>query len=176
MTMTPRTGEHAAPAARSTRTKALLLFGMVGMTLIVAACGRASDAEIFSAIGITPTPTQSPEQIATATAVVAAQQTAVAAAAASPGAGGAGGAVAMGDITRGERTFNSNCVQCHSAGAVGGEITAPGGPASALTLESLTTLVREAPNHTPPGPYQSFQVSDRALGDLLAYLIAESSS
>ena len=151
----------------------MLLFGMVGMTLLVAACGRASDADIFSAIGITPTPTQSPEQIATATAVVAAQQTAVAAAASSPGAGGA---VAMGDITRGERAFNSNCVRCHSAGGDGGDILAPGGPASALTLESLTTLVREAPNHSPPGPYQSFQVSDRALNDLLAYLIAEASS
>jgi mono/diheme cytochrome c family protein len=173
VTITPRTGEHANPAARSTRTKALLLFGMVGMTLIVAACGRASDADILSAIGITPTPTQSPEQIATATAAVAAQQTAVAAAAASPGAGGA---VAMGDITRGERTFNSNCVQCHTAGAAGGDITAPGGPASALTLDSLTILVREGTNHTPPGPYQTFQVSDRALGDILAYLIAESSS
>ena len=173
MTMTPRTGEYAGPAARSTRTKALLLLGMVGMTLLVAACGRASDAEIMSAIGITPTPTQSAEQIATATEAAVAQQTAVAAAASSPGAGGA---VAMGDITRGERTFNSNCVQCHTAGAPGGDILAPGGPASALTLESLTTLVREAPNHTPPGPYQTFQVSDRALGDLLAYLIAESSS
>ncbi len=174
MTMTPRTSERANPASRSTRTKAMLLLGMIGMTLLVAACGRASDSEILSAIGITPTPTQSPEQIATATAVVAAQQTAVAAAASSPGAGG--GAVAMGDITRGERTFNSNCVRCHSAGAAGGDILAQGGPASALTLESLTTLVREAPNHTPPGPYQSFQVSDRALNDLLAYLIAESSS
>lgn len=173
MTMTPRPVERPHPASRSTRTKALLLVGMIGMTLLVAACGRASDAEIFEAIGITPTPTQSPEQIATATAVVAAQQTAVAAAASSPGAGGA---VAMGDITRGERTFNSNCVRCHSAGGNGGDLLAAGGPASALTLDSLTTLVREAPNHTPPGPYQSFQISDRALNDLLAYLVAESTT
>src|SRR5688572_18220100 len=57
VTMTLRPGEHAGPAARSTRTKAMLLLSMVGMTLLVAACGRASDAEIMSAIGITPTPT-----------------------------------------------------------------------------------------------------------------------
>lgn len=157
------------------RTRAGLLVTLTAVALLVMACGRASDAEIFSAIGITPTPTQSPEQIATATAAVAAQQTAVAAAVASPGVGG-GGAVAMGDITRGGRTFNSNCVQCHSASAAGGDILAPGGPAGALTLETLTVLVRDAPNHAPPGPYQTFQISDRALNDLLAYLVAESST
>lgn len=154
----------------ATRTRAGLLATLAGVALLVVACGRASDAEIFSAVGITPTPTQSAEQIATATAAVAAQQTAVAAAVASPGSGGA---VAMGDITRGERTFNSNCVQCHSAGAAGGDILSPGSPGSGITIDALTVLVREAPNHTPPGPYQSFQISDRALNDLLAYLIAQ---
>jgi len=156
--------------AMATRTRAGLLLTLGVVALLVVACGRASDAEIFSAIGITPTPTQSPEQIATATAVVAAQQTAVAAAVASPGAGGT---VAMGDITRGERTFNSNCVQCHSAGAAGGDVLSPGSPGSGMTLDSLTVLVREAPNHAPPGPYQTFQISERALTDILAYFVAE---
>lgn len=151
-----------------TGKRATLLVTLIGVAIFVAACGRASDNDIFQALGITPTPTQSAEQIATATAQVAAQQTAVAAAVGSPGAGGA---VALGDVTRGERTFNQWCLNCHKAGGPGGDILSPGSPGSGMTIDSLTVLIREGADH-PPGPYQTFQISDRALNDLAAYIAA----
>lgn len=155
---------------RQTQQRAALLLAIGGLALALVACGRASEADILSAVGITPTATRSPEEIAASTATAAAQQTAEAAEAGSP----AVDVAALGDVTRGRGTFGTWCVNCHTpgGGGTGPDILAPGSAGAAITLDSLTVLLRQGENH-PPGPYQSFSISDRAIGDLAAYILAE---
>jgi mono/diheme cytochrome c family protein len=157
-----------------TGKRAALLLTVVSLALVLVACGRATEADILAAVGITPTATQSAEQIATSTAAAAAQQTAAAGAASSP----AVDVAALGDVNRGRNTFNTWCLNCHQPGGsgTGPDLLAPGGPGASITLESLTVLIREAPEHNPPGPYDSTFISDRSIGDLAAYILSESSS
>jgi mono/diheme cytochrome c family protein len=155
-----------------TGRRGALLLVIGGLVFGLVACGRASESELLSAVGITPTATQSPEEIATVTAIAVAQQTA---AAGTP----AVDIAALGDVESGRRIFNDQgCINCHrpGGGGTGSDLLAPGGPGASLTLESLTVLVREAPNDHPPGPYRSFEITDRSIGDLAAYILAESQS
>src|SRR5829696_2800462 len=52
----------------SMRTRLTFLVATLGIAVIAVACGRASQADIDSALGITPTATLSADQIATGTA------------------------------------------------------------------------------------------------------------
>lgn len=151
--------------------RGLILATVVVSAIGLAACGRATEEQINQALGITPTPTQSAEEIAQATAAASATALAREQAAATPGGGAA---VFLGDATAGKMTFTMWCAACHGPGGNGGNILEPGGVAAAYTPEKFTALVREGAGHNPPGPYQSFQISDRALEDLGAYVNAES--
>ncbi|MDP9353878.1 MAG: c-type cytochrome [Chloroflexota bacterium] len=153
------------------RTRSTLLATIIGVAVLVAACGRATEEEINQALRITPTPTRSAEEIATGTAaaeVAAATRTAEAAMAGSPGA-----AVALGDVTRGKTQFNTWCLNCHRAGGTAPNVLEAGGPGASLTYEQLLPLIRTGENHTPPGPYQTFTLNDKAVADITAFIRAE---
>ena len=154
------------------RDRRALWLGMVFTAAVgLAACGRASQNDIFNAVGVTPTPTQSAVELAAATdAAVASAATSTAravAAASSPDS--ADGALALGDISRGEATFNNFCINCHRPGGTGPDLLAPGGPGTGITVESLTILLREGTNH-PPGPYPDFSIPDSAIPNIAAYI------
>ncbi len=153
------------------RTRSTLLATVIGVAFLVAACGRATEEEINQALGITPTPTRSAEEIATGTAaaqVAAATRTAEAAAM----AGSPGAAVALGDVTRGRTQFTLNCIGCHGPAGQGGNLLEAGGPGSGLTYEQLLAVVRQGQNH--PTKFETFRISDKSIADVLAYIQAQS--
>ena len=148
--------------------RGLLLVVTIAVATLAVACGRASEAEINQALGITPIPTASMEQLA-AQAVAAASATSRAAAAtvASPGAGTA----PVGDVTRGRRQFTTQCAGCHRAGVAAPDLVSPGGVGAGITLDTLLPLVRQGTGHpVPPGPYSATRLSDAAVADIAAYI------
>ncbi|MDQ3780140.1 MAG: cytochrome c [Chloroflexota bacterium] len=148
---------------------AALLLSMLAVVLSIAACGRADKAEINQALGITPPPTVSAEQVASRESEAAAAASAQAAAAsASPGTAGQ---AALGDVTRGDRQFLTQCSGCHSPGGRGSNLLQPGEPGASVTAETLLTVLRDGVGHsTPPGPYSASRLSDAAIRDLAAYI------
>ena len=153
------------------RRRATLLFTVVALAVVSAACGRATEDQINQALGITPTATLSAEQIASATEAASATAAARLMAASSPGA------VAAGDVTQGSRQFNTWCSGCHGPGGAGPDIRSPGSPGASVTAESLLPLIREADGHsTPPGPYLPTEITDGQIADIAAYLNSESAS
>ena len=149
--------------------RAALLITLLLVAIGAAACGRATQAEIDQALGITPTPTPSQEQIAASTAAAASAVAAQTAAAANPAP--AGQVAALGDVTRGSRQFTTQCAGCHRPGGPGGDILTPGGPGAAVAVETLLPLLREGTGHpVPPGPYPATLLSDSAIQDLAAFI------
>jgi mono/diheme cytochrome c family protein len=147
------------------RGRASLLIAAIAVAVFAVACGRASEQDIDSALGITPTATLSADDLATSTAKAVAQQTAQ--------AGASPGSVAMlGNVTQGGSTFQFNCAQCHRADGSGRgpALAGPSSPAVALTDDQIVELIRKGTNHTPPGPYQTFTISDQRIADIIAYL------
>jgi mono/diheme cytochrome c family protein len=142
--------------------RAFILCTVIAAAVGLAACGRASEEEIYQALGITPTPTQSAEQIAQATAAASATAEAREIALATPGAASV---AFLGDVTKGKMTFSMWCIACHGPGAAGGEIADLDG----YTPDSFMTFIRTGEGH-PPGPYQAFQITDTAVMDLGTYL------
>ena len=146
------------------------LVSVISIALLAAACGRATQEQINQALGITPTPTMSAAQIASATAATSATSAAREVAAASPGA------AALGDVTAGSRQFNTWCSGCHGPGGAGPDILAPGSPGATVTADSLLPLIREGEGHTPPGPYKPTEISDKQIADIAAYLRSSAGS
>lgn len=143
-----------------------LLLSVIAVALGGAACGRATEMQINQALGITPTATQSAEQIASATAAASATSAARALAASSPGT------AVLGDVTQGERQFQTWCAGCHGEGGIGPDILSSGSAGASVTAETLQPMVRDGENHTPPGPYKSTEITDEQIMDLAAYLRA----
>ena len=151
------------------RTRALLLVMTIGIAVVAVACGRASESDINSALGITPSATFSAEQIADQTAEaesVAATRTAIASTAGTPGA------VAQGDIVQGQQQFSIWCQQCHRPDGTGRgpALAGPDSPAAGMTDEQLTDLIRNGTNHDPPGGYETHELSDRQIVNINAYI------
>jgi mono/diheme cytochrome c family protein len=143
----------------------VLLVALITVALGAAACGRATEDEINQALGITPTATQSAEQIASATKAANATAAARLLAASSPGA------AAQGDVTNGSRQFQTWCSGCHGPGGVGPDIRSPGSPGATVSAETLLPLVREGVGHAdPPGPYSKTEITDAQIADIAAYL------
>lgn len=167
---------------RRTRQQGTFLVAAVVVAVLAVACGRASEAEINQALGITPTATASAEQLATGTAAAAATsdaRTAVAAAPAiSPKAGespaAAAAAAVAGDVTRGRVQFLTNCQGCHGPAGNGGNLLAAGGAGATMAFESVLPLIREGTGHpVPPGPYPATRLSDSNIRDLVAFVRAQ---
>jgi cytochrome c2 len=156
------------------RKRASLLVMALSIALIAVACGRASEKEINQALGITPTPTQSPQEVATGTARAAAQATqrAEAAASGSP-------AVALGNPTQGQNLFRFQCMGCHRAedSDRGPALTKPNSPGLGMTPDQFRAFLRGEP--APDGTvhsrkaYTTGELSDKTIGDIYAYLQAE---
>lgn len=144
-----------------------LMTMVVTVALTATACGRASEEQINQALGITPTATMSAEQIVESTAAARATTEARELALSSPGADG--GAVA-GDVTAGQRQFDTWCIGCHGPGGIGPDILSPGSPGSTVDPATLLAMIREGEGHTPPGPYKNTELSDKQVIDIAAYL------
>ncbi len=153
----------------TTSHRGWLLGTVVIAALVLAACGRATEDQINQALGITPTPTPSEADIAAATEAAIATEEAKQLAMASPGAGGG---VFLGDAVKGKLTFTMWCANCHGPGGNGGNILEPGSAGASIEPTTFIDMVRNGTNHAP-GPYQAFQVSDAAVQDLGAYILAE---
>jgi mono/diheme cytochrome c family protein len=152
------------------RRRFTLLVTVVSMALVAAACGRATEEQINQALGITPTATMSAEAIASATEAAIATSAARLAAASSPGAS------SLGDVASGQRQFNTWCAGCHGPGGAGPDILAPGSAGSAVSADSLHSLIREGTGHTPPGPYKPTEMSDKQILDVAAYINSKAGS
>ena len=143
----------------------VLLVSLITIALGAAACGRATEDQINQALGITPTATESAEQVAAAAEAASATASARLLAASSPGA------VALGDVSQGSRQFQTWCSGCHGPGGVGPDIRSPGSPGASVTAATLLPLVREGVGHAdPPGPYRTTEISDKQVADIAAYL------
>ena len=158
------------------RGRASLLVTSIAVAITAVACGRASEEEINQALGITPTPTQSTEQVAAATerAVASAATREAGVAAGTP----ENGEVALlGDATRGRTQFALWCMQCHGPSQQAPDLTASGGAAETMDAAALLAFVRDGSGHQPrPGPIPSFRVSDQSIADIQAYLAAEAAA
>jgi mono/diheme cytochrome c family protein len=138
------------------------------VAIVAAACGRASEEQINQLLGITPTATLSAEQIAAATEAADATEAARLAAASTPGG------ASLGDVTSGQRQFQTWCVGCHGPGGSGPDILSAGSPGTSVSADSLLALVREGVGHPqPPGPYRETEITDTQILDLAAYLRSE---
>jgi len=165
-------GNAATPATGAKdrfrmRNRGLFLLATVVLAVGLVACGRATEEQISQALGITPTPTRSPEEIASATAAVAATEAARATVAAAPEA-----AAVRGDASRGQRQFMTWCTGCHRPGGAGPDILAPGGPGSDVTPDSLLALLREGTGHPEGVTYSTTEITDSQVDDIAAYILS----
>ncbi|HQY31046.1 MAG TPA: cytochrome c [Thermomicrobiales bacterium] len=157
------------------RTRISFLAMCVAITLIVVACGRASQDDIDNALGITQVPTLSAEEQAQATELAISKEgTREAYAtqlAASPGAGGGSVDIASaGNPALGASTFMMRCMGCHKAGGMAPDLAGPSSPLIAMTDQQILDLLRTGTGHTPPGPLTTVDISDSQMPNLLAYL------
>lgn len=153
------------------RRRATLLVTTIGVALLAVACGRATQRQIDQALGITPTATLSPGQLATSTAQALAEASARAVAA---GAGSSPGAVAAvtGNVTQGRSSFQFNCQQCHRPNSPTNApiLSGPQSPVLNLSDAQIYDLIRHGTRHIPPGPIPDFQLNDQRIADIIAYL------
>ncbi len=162
-----------------TRASFLVMCGLISLFLV--ACGRASQDDIYGALGITPTPTLSDQQMADNTAVaISEEETRVAAQAAlaSPGAeGGVANLAAAGNPVMGQTSFGQRCIGCHRVGNTVGapELAGPENPAVALSDQEIVDLIRTGDGHaTPPGPFSEVALRQAQLIDILAFIRQQS--
>jgi mono/diheme cytochrome c family protein len=155
------------------------MFAIVG--IVAVACGRASDDEINSALGITPSATLSQGEISENTAAAVAEEqtrTAAQAALSSPGADGAPVDLASaGNATNGRINFLQRCQTCHRPGGAGPapELAGPENPAVALSDQEIIDLVRTGEGHAaPPGPLTEVDISEQQMLDILAFIRQQS--
>ncbi|MDQ3513120.1 MAG: cytochrome c [Chloroflexota bacterium] len=168
--------EGVPPTSRG-RGRATVLLASIVVAVVMVACGRASESEINQALGITPTPTQSAEQVAAATERAAAGAATREAQLAAGGSPVAGELTLLGDATRGRTQFALWCMQCHGPSAQAPDLTAPDGALATLDATGLLAFVRDGTGHQPrPGPIPSFRVSDQNIADIYAYLEAEAAA
>jgi len=154
----------------SVRQRFSLLLTIAAVVLIATACGRATDEQINQALGITPTPTA-------AAILAAASGNATGAGTAQTSTGGASPVVALGDVTKGKRQFNTWCAGCHGPAGPGPDIRSPGSAGSLASVETLTPLIRDGKGHaTPPGPFKPTEISNSQIADIAAYLRSEAAS
>lgn len=157
------------------RNRLSFLVVTLGLAAAAVACGRASDDDILSALGITPTATLSVDQIATGTsAAVTSQETRTAAMTnLESGSGSPVSLADTGDVAQGTIQFQLRCLNCHKpAGAGSGPALAgPENPAASFSDQAIFDLVRTGDGHAkPPGPLTAVTISDRQLINIIAFI------
>jgi mono/diheme cytochrome c family protein len=147
------------------------LITVVGLATLAVACGRATEDDINSALGITPTPTMSAEQQETATAEANANATEAAAIAggASPADAAADDTnlAALGNVMLGRTGFAVQCQRCHNPAGTGVD-----NPANGLSDVQLYSLIVDGTNHGPDvgGPGALATLTDKQIYDLIAFV------
>ena len=173
----PRPSVHGS-RSRSDRLRRRvgLVACLLSLALLAVACGRASEDDINSALGITPTATQNADQIAAATTTAAARATQIAAGVAGTPASADDAAaqlLANGNVALGQTVFFQNCLSCHGPNAPAGTLNGPND--SDLSAGSFVALIREGTGHpAPPGPFPTQRISDDQLRNLYAWLVSVS--
>jgi mono/diheme cytochrome c family protein len=153
-----------------------MLVSVIVLAVVAVACGRATEDDINSALGITPTATMSAEQQATATAAADARATdAALGIAPSPGSEADNTDLAsLGNPTLGRTTFAVQCQRCHTPNGTGSAPALTGGtnPAAAMTDPQLFSLMKDGTNHGPDvgGPGAIGTLTDKQIYDLIAFL------
>ena len=168
-------GSPRRPGRGAARRGALLL-ALLLVAATAVACGRASEDEINAALGITPTATPNAGQLVAATSTAASRATDVAAAAAGTAVSGDAVAellLADGNVALGQTPFFQNCLTCHGAGGVGGQLN--GANSADLGAGDFVALIRDGTGHpVPPGPFAVNRISDDQLRNLYAWLLSVS--
>jgi mono/diheme cytochrome c family protein len=162
----------------SGRRRGTWLIAVIGLATLAVSCGRATEDDINSALGITPTATMSAEQQATATVQAAANATQAAAVAS--GASPADAALAdtnlaaLGNVMLGRTGFAVQCQRCHSPGGTGPApaLAGPESPAVALNDVQLYNLIADGENHGADvgGPGALATLTDKQIYDLIAFV------
>lgn len=173
----PRLSGHGnRSAAGRIRRRSSLIVCLLSLAVLAVACGRASEDDINSALGITPTATRNAEQIAGATTTAQAQETQVAANAAGTPASADDAAaqlLANGNVALGQTVFFQNCLSCHGPNAPAGVLNGPND--ADLSAGSFAALIRDGTGHpAPPGPFPTQRISDDQLRNLYAWLVSVS--
>lgn len=141
---------------RRYRQRASVL-GAIALVLLIVACGRATEEQIEQALGITPTPTVDAAEAARATEDAEMAM-------ATPDDPNAGIAAL------GATKFQFNCQVCHSATGSAPTLLEPGGPYADIDYATLYPILREGEGHDPPGPYQTFTLTDDDIANIGAYI------
>lgn len=153
-----------------------MLASIIFLAVIAVACGRATEDDINSALGITPTATLSAEQQATATAEAAARATdAALGIAPSPGSVPESADLAsLGNPTLGRTTFAVQCQRCHTPSGAGAApaLSGANNPAAALSDGELFSLMKDGTNHGKDigGPGAIGTLTDKQIYDIIAFL------
>jgi len=130
----------------------------IAVVLFVVACGRATEEQIEQALGITPTPTVDPAEVARATDEAGTDV----ATADDPNAGVA---------ALGRTKFQFNCQTCHSATGSAPDLLEKGGIGADIDYATLYPILREGEGHSPsPGPYETFVLTDDDIANIGAYI------
>ncbi|MCC6704752.1 MAG: cytochrome c [Thermomicrobiales bacterium] len=162
---------------RNGRHRAYWLIAIVSLATFAVACGRATEADINAALGITPTPTMSTDDIATATAEAAANATRVAEGGEDAAAQDTTNLASLGNAMIGRTTFLSNCTGCHVANGSGVAPPLPGanGLAAPLTDTQLYNTIRDGANHGADigGPGAKANLTDKQIYDMIAFIRAQ---
>jgi mono/diheme cytochrome c family protein len=152
-----------------------MLVSIMFLAVIAVACGRATEDDINSALGITPTATLSADQQVTATAEAAARATDVAMGIApSPGALDDVDLASLGNLTLGRTTFAVQCQRCHTPNGNGtaAALSGANNPAAALTDSQIYSLMADGTNHGKDigGPGALTTLTDKQIYDIIAFL------
>jgi mono/diheme cytochrome c family protein len=76
--------------------------------------------------------------------------------------------IAKGDVTKGEKAFNTNCSVCHGVAAVGGE--GPQLSHTGIKPGQVAFMVRNPAKIDPDSEMPKLDVSDADLADISAYV------
>lgn len=175
MSQTPSRPVLRSRAAIARRRMSLLLC-LLSLAVVAVACGRASEDDINSALGITPTATRNADQIAAATTAANDQATQIALGdSATPPTGDEAAAqlLANGNVVLGQTVFFQNCLSCHGPNAPAGTLNGPND--ADLSPGVFVAMIREGTGHpVPPGPFPAQRVSDDQLRNLHAWLVSVS--
>ncbi|HEV2127513.1 MAG TPA: cytochrome c [Thermomicrobiales bacterium] len=145
------------------RRRATVL-GVMAIVLLIAACGRATQEEIDQALGITPTPTEDPAELALATEEAAAAGS------------NASDDPNVGVAALGRTKFQFNCQTCHSPTGTAPNLLETGGPYAGIDYATLYPILREGEGHSPsPGPYAEFTLTDADIANIAAYIREQAS-
>lgn len=157
------------------RRRGYMLGSIVFLAVIAVACGRATEDDINSALGITPTATLSADQQQTATAAAAARATdAALGIAPSPGSLDNVDLASLGNLTLGRTTFAVQCQRCHTPNGQGvaPALSGANNPAAALTDSQLYSVMNDGTNHGQDigGPGALGTLTDKQIYDIIAFL------